>query len=113
MPQMLILDDEPTTRRHLSSDLRRFFPQITVISCETLHETRLVLKTNHIDLALIDYSLHDGYGDDILHDLPTGCITIGMSEQFLPADIRQRFMAFLNKPFKSEELFAILKDRHF
>ena len=113
MRKILILDDEPMFRRHLAGDIHKNYPQLSITSCETIQEAKLALKLNFVDAAIINYNLHDGYGEEVLPSLPPVCVTIGMSAQFLPADIRERFNAFLTKPFTWNELNAVLKDRLF
>ena len=33
---------------------------------ETIQEAKLTLKLNFVDAAIIDYNLHDGYGEEVL-----------------------------------------------
>jgi APA family basic amino acid/polyamine antiporter len=113
IPHILLLDFDSSECHYLSSEIQRNFPNLTVIRCETLQEAKMAMRNYYIDLAIIDENLYDGYGNDLLANLPAACITIGMSLQYLPVEIRHKFREFLIKPFKMEELVAIMKDRHF
>jgi DNA-binding response OmpR family regulator len=59
---VLVVEDDPLVLDVLQETLE---DRYRVSSARTVQEAQTVLRTSHIDLALIDHTLPDGRGDDV------------------------------------------------
>jgi len=85
-------------------------PNCDVDVASNLQTARARIKDNQYHLFLLDMNLPDGYGFDLLPDLPEQCIAIGMSGQNIESRIQKRFRAFLEKPFSVSALRPFLEE---
>ncbi len=69
MKNAFILEDIKETREWLVDVLESTFPGIKVKQAGTIEQAKDVIKDADFDLALIDLSLPDGSGIEIIHDL--------------------------------------------
>jgi len=85
-------------------------PNCDVDVVSDLQGARKRIKDNRYHLFLLDMNLPDGYGFDLLPDLPAHSIAIGMSGQMIESGIQKRFRAFLEKPFSVSALRPFLEE---
>ncbi len=106
---ILIVEDEPLVRECLLAALDGNY---RVSSACTAGEALAILRTSHIDAALIDFSLPDGSGDEIAAcAAKEGVAVITMSGY--PADMLEPAGTqhpHLEKPFKLDLLHSTLKN---
>jgi DNA-binding NarL/FixJ family response regulator len=62
----LILEDIKETREWLAEILDSIFPGIAISQAGTIEQAKQAITNNHFDLALIDLSLPDGSGIEII-----------------------------------------------
>lgn len=75
MQKILILEDFSDTRIWLCEVLHEAFNEIEITEAVTLQQARKILGNQHFDLALIDLSLPDGSGIDIIKEISTNTPT--------------------------------------
>jgi len=69
MHNVLVLEDFSDTRAWLCEVLHEAFNKIEIAEAATLQQARTLLKKLDFDLALIDISLPDGSGIDVIKDI--------------------------------------------
>ena len=69
LPQVLHLDDDPDILRVVSSALEG---RARVVSIDNLAAARSALSGTKFDLVILDLTLREGYGTELLKDLPQG-----------------------------------------
>ncbi|MGE3727340.1 MAG: response regulator transcription factor [Candidatus Sericytochromatia bacterium] len=110
---ILVIEDDPTTRRLLEDMLRMENFDVAAVS----HGSSAIqkLNTDRFDLILIDMNLPDIFGLDLFRQIQTICSTSCM---FLTADSREADIVssldqgaedYLIKPFKRGELLARIR----
>jgi DNA-binding NtrC family response regulator len=57
---ILVVDDAPDWREMLAGFIRDMFPQIRVVTAESLQTAQRILADDHFDLAVIDIRLDEG-----------------------------------------------------
>lgn len=85
-------------------------PNCAVDIAPNLKNARARINETRYNLFLLDMNLPDGYGFDLLSELPKPSITIGMSGQIIENHIQKRFRAFLEKPFSVSALRPFLEE---
>lgn len=116
MQTALLLEDHEITRQWLSEMITEAFGDIDVVCASTLEAGRLALKENHFNLALIDISLPDGNGIDLIreitrHSPETYCVvaTIYDDDDHLFSALQAGAQGYLVKEQAKEQLLARLK----
>lgn len=79
MNRILIVEDVAETRRWLADIVLAAFPNSEIFSVSTIAGARTALESGHYDLAMLDLSLPDGSGLDVLREVkaagkPTICV---------------------------------------
>jgi len=69
MNKALVLEDFTETREWLVSLVRQAFAGITVIEAATVAQAKAFLRVHQFDLAVIDLSLPDGSGIDVIREI--------------------------------------------
>lgn len=69
--RLLIIDDHAVVRRGTMNIIADRFPTCTFSEAGTLHEARIVLDASLFDLIILDISLPDGNGLELLEYLQT------------------------------------------
>jgi DNA-binding NarL/FixJ family response regulator len=69
--RLLIIDDHAVVRRGTMNIIADRFPECTFSEAGTLHEARIVLDASIFDLIILDISLPDGNGLELLDYLQT------------------------------------------
>jgi DNA-binding response OmpR family regulator len=109
---VLVVDDEPVIRDIIRLVLHS--EQIEVIEAESCAEALAILKANQFDAVILDNSLPDGQGVDILPQIKRHCPRIIMATADEPR-IRDQALAsgaeaIFDKPFDAFELLNRLLD---
>jgi DNA-binding NarL/FixJ family response regulator len=114
--EALILEDYPETRELLTELLREAFGEINITAVGTLTEARANLKDRHYNLALIDISLPDGSGIDLIHEFAhkspdTYCVvaTIFDDDEHLFPALQAGAHGYLLKEQPRDQLVTLLK----
>ena len=77
MIRVVIIDDEPAIRRDMQALLQQQPGFIVVGTCGSVAEARVLIPATQPDLLLLDISLGDGTGFDILQEAgPLSCKVI-------------------------------------
>ena len=111
---LLLVDDEEAFRRLVGNELAR--AQYAVTTAGSLREAREILSQHRFHLALLDVRMPDGSGLDLLIEIKesspdtevvmlTGHATV---EEAIQA-MKTGALDFLTKPFKLEQLEAVLE----
>ena len=111
---LLLVDDEASFRKLVGGELER--TQYHVATAGSLHEARQILRERNFHLALLDVRLPDGSGLDLLEEIKeaapatevvmlTGHGTVADAIQAM----KRGALDFLAKPFKFDELEAVLE----
>jgi DNA-binding NarL/FixJ family response regulator len=114
--RILIVDDHPIVREGLTAVLSNK-PGLQVCGeAATIVEALSLIDTQHPDLAIIDLSLSDGSGLDLIkrikaHNVPTKMLVLSMSDESLYAEraLRAGAMGFLNKQEAREKLINAIR----
>jgi DNA-binding NtrC family response regulator len=114
MPSILVVDDEPGLRQVLTLLLERLGHEVTVAA--TAAEAGVLLDARTFDVALLDLTLPDGSGLDLLRrivaaDATTPCILItafGSIPSAVEA-IRAGGFDYITKPFDNDALLVVVK----
>jgi len=116
MRTALLVEDYPDTVQWLSDLLRDAFTGIEVTAASTLAEARQKLKNAHFNLALIDVSLPDGSGVDLIREIvrenpETYCVvaTIFDDDEILLAALKAGAQGYLLKEQPREQLLKRLQ----
>jgi DNA-binding response OmpR family regulator len=109
--RVLIVDDYPGLVELY--DLALGARGIQVVGAATVGEAMTLAAAQPFDAVVVDVQLPDGSGAELadrLRDLPTleAASIVGMSSHPLDG-IRERFDAFLDKPFHPKRLATILR----
>lgn len=112
--RVMVVDDEPLIARLVEVVLRE--PDIEVVSVGTLAAARAELaRSDPYDAMLLDLSLPDGGGEELLEELRSPGVTSPKLIVFSALDplrlrqIAERFgVAWLGKPFDNEALRLLL-----
>jgi DNA-binding NarL/FixJ family response regulator len=65
--EMVLLDDHPLVRRGLSTLFKKEFPHSHITECTTFHDFKLWALGKTSFLLMLDLTLSDGHGFDVLH----------------------------------------------
>jgi len=116
MKTALLLEDYEETRTWLACIVRAAFDEIKIFEAATLEQGRAVLKTQKIDLALIDINLPDGNGVefvvDIMHASPeTYCVmaTIFDDDEHIFPALRAGAQGYLLKEQSTNDFISALQ----
>ena len=108
--RILVIDDEPS----ITDIIEIYFSgRALVTTAHTPEEAIMQTKTQTFDIALVDYNLTNGNGDDLLSTLKQinpGTVYIGMSAD--PANT-DRFLSagaesFIEKPFSCSDMDSLV-----
>ena len=69
MQNVLVLEDHPETREWLTDIIRQAFIEVRIFEASSLAQARATIKSNQLDLALIDLNLPDGNGVEIISEI--------------------------------------------
>jgi DNA-binding NtrC family response regulator len=110
---LLLVDDEEAFRRLTGNELAHTGYQVTTAG--NLAEAREILRENRFDIALFDVRMPDGSGLDLLAEIkesaPATQVVMLTGHATVEGAIRamkEGALDFLTKPFKFEELEAVL-----
>ena len=114
--RILIVDDHPIVREGLIAALSRK-PGLEVCGeAASIVEALALIDTQHPDLAIIDLSLADGSGLDLIkrikaRDVSTKMLVLSMSDESLYAEraLRAGAMGFLHKQEAREKLIRAIR----
>lgn len=114
MGRILIVDDEPSMRRILASNLRQDQHQIWEAS--GVEEAKRSLAANDFDAVITDQKMPDGEGLSVLHSahendptLPVILLTAVATIELAVEAMRQGAFDFLTKPFQPEVVRATVR----
>jgi len=114
MGRILIVDDEPSMRRILTSNLRQDQHQIWEAS--GVEEAQRSLAANDFDAVITDQKMPDGEGLSVLHSahesdptLPVILLTAVATIELAVEAMRQGAFDFLTKPFQPEVVRATVR----
>lgn len=121
-PVVLVVEDEEPNRALLRAVLARTTDErlrgMVLLEAPDLATARAILRTNHVDLVLLDVRLPDGNGLSLLLDTaerggPMPPVVV-MSASVLPAErataLATGAAGFLAKPYRPAELVAAVVD---
>ena len=121
-PLVLVVEDEAPNRALLRAVLSRSTDEwlrgATVLEAADLAEARRHLRTQPVDLVLLDVRLPDGSGLDLAEELRDGVLgnkprVVILSASVLPmerdAALRSGVDAFLGKPYRPADLVETLR----
>jgi Response regulator of the LytR/AlgR family len=112
MIRVVIIDDEPAIRRDMQALLQQQPGFIVVGTCGSVAEARVLIPSTQPDLLLLDISLGDGTGFDILQEAsPLSCKVIFITAHHDHAikAIKYGALDYLLKPVDEEELQQALQ----
>lgn len=107
--QILLVEDNKSITKALTYNLEQ--NKYKVLSAETVEEAQKMLKTEKIDLIILDITLPDGNGFDLYKEIKK----VGISTIFLTARDDENDIVkglelgaedYVTKPFSSRELLA-------
>jgi len=114
MARILIVDDEPSLRRILATNLLQ--ESYEVVECCGVSEARKALADNTFDAAVTDQKMADGVGLDVLAAaresdpwLSVVFLTAFATIELAVESMRRGAFDFVAKPFRSEVLLATVK----
>ena len=114
--RILIVDDHPIVREGLSAILSRHRDLQVCGEAATMAEALALIDSKQPDLAIIDLSLADGSGLDLIQrikarNVPTKMLVLSMSDESLFAErsLRAGAMGFLHKQEAREKLVAAIR----
>ncbi len=104
--RVVIIDDEPAIRKDLQALMQQQPGFVVVGVCGSIQEARVLIPATQPDLLLLDISLGDGTGFDILHEMAPACkvIFITAHQDFAIKAIKYGALDYLLKPVDEEEL---------
>jgi CheY-like chemotaxis protein len=121
-PLVLVVEDEAPNRALLRAVLSRSADEwlrvATVLEAADLAQARRHLRTQPVDLVLLDVRLPDGSGLDLAEELRDGVLgnrprVVILSASVLPmerdAALRSGVDAFLGKPYRPADLVQTLR----
>jgi PleD family two-component response regulator len=73
-PRLLVVEDEPVDRMHIRSLLRKAGMPTTVDEAESVNSAREAIAAAEFDCVLLDYSLGDGGGSDVMSAIQETCV---------------------------------------
>lgn len=116
MRTALLLEDYEDTRQWLAELIRSAFGGIEVVTASTLAMARKALDKHHFNLAVVDISLPDGNGIDLIKEISerepeTYCVvaTIFDDDDHLFAALQAGAQGYLLKEQPKEQLLSRLK----
>src|SRR5690349_11807410 len=111
MGKILIVDDEPHTRRVLALNLRQ--DQHEVSECAGVQEAKKTIQAEEFDAILTDQKMPDGDGLQVLaaaldadHTISVVVITAFATVELAVESMRQGAFDFITKPFQPEVVRA-------
>ena len=72
MKHILLLEDDPDVRQWSEVQLKRAFPEATVLAVESVAGAISALDAEQFDLAILDISLPDGSGIEVAQQITQG-----------------------------------------
>lgn len=115
MQTILIVDDHQYARKAIIAALLELFPAAQILEAETLTEARAHLACNRFYLALVDLSLPDGSGIDLLFEISSASpgtylvvATIFDDDQHIFNALRAGTQGYLLKDLSHDEMVAQL-----
>ncbi len=114
MARLLLVDDEPDLLDVVAETLRARGHEVEACTCGRDARARIAGPTT-LDAAILDWSLPDVSGRDLLLDLEARqpqakvIIVTGYGESIVSASlVNDRVLAVIRKPFRLREILAIL-----
>ena len=114
MGRILIVDDEPSMRRILTSNLRQ--DQHQTWEASGVEEAQRILAANDFEAVITDQKMPDGEGLSVLHSahendptLPVILLTAVATIELAVEAMRQGAFDFLTKPFQPEVVRATVR----
>lgn len=110
--RVVIIDDEPAIRKDMQVLMQQQPGFIVVGVCGSVQEAKVLLPATQPDLLLLDISLGDGTGFDILQEAaPLACkvIFITAHHDFAIKAIKYGALDYLLKPLDEDELRLALE----
>ncbi|WP_119079845.1 LytR/AlgR family response regulator transcription factor [Chitinophaga alhagiae] len=106
MIRVVIIDDEPAIRKDLQTLMQQQTGFVVAGACGSIQEARVLIPATQPDLLLLDISLGDGTGFDLLQELAPACkvIFITAHQHFAIKAIKYGALDYLLKPVDEEEL---------
>jgi len=114
--KVLVIDDHEVVRRGVKQLLGEIFPHVEVGEADTSQKGIAAVQQKPWDLAIVDISLPDGSGLDLLCELhstaprlPLMVLSLHPEEQYAVRAFRAGAMAYLTKQTAPEELARAIK----
>ena len=118
-PRILVLEDDPAIQRFIA--LALMGQDLELLACHTLHEARAALTTAPVQLLLMDMTLPDGSGLELLHwihekltfaasTLPVVVFSGGVNRAAEQQLLSQGAWRVLHKPASVSALLASVED---
>jgi two-component system LytT family response regulator len=109
--RVIIVEDQIGIRQKLEHFLHQQPGFIVIGACGTVYEAIVMIHNSKPDLVLLDISLPDGTGFDILEQLPARMKVIFLTayQEYAIRAIRYGAIDYLLKPFNEQELQEALQ----
>ncbi len=112
--QILVVDDDAAMCSYLAHALK--LPDIVLTTCLTGEEAHRLISEQHFDLVLLDISLPDINGLDLLAQFRESdftrfvIITGDTTSESLMRAVREKAWGYLRKPFRPEDIRELVTD---
>ena len=114
--KILVVDDHEVVRRGVKQILGEIFPHVEVGEADTYHKAIAAVQQEPWDLGIVDISLPDQSGLELLCELhsaaprlPLMVLSLHTEEQYAVRAFRAGAMAYLTKQTVSEEMAKAVK----
>src|SRR5690242_9990743 len=114
MAKILIVEDEPHTRRVLALNLRQEHHEVT--ECAGVPEARRMIQAGDFDVILTDQKMPDGDGLQVLAaameadpTVSVVVVTAFATVELAVESMRQGAFDFITKPFQPEVVLAAVR----
>jgi two-component system invasion response regulator UvrY len=115
--KFLVADDHPVVRRGVRQILADDYPDSTVIEAHNAVEALTLVQSTHVDLAIIDISLPDRNGLELLKELkkvaphlPVIVLSMHQDEEFAIQALRFGALGYVTKESASEDLSVAVQN---
>ena len=109
--RLLLVDDHPVVRRGLCEILKTHLPEATIDAVASAHDVLSLAERRGWDLVILDLSLSDGSGLDVLKQLrekqprlPVLILSVHKAEQFARRAVAAGASGYLTKDAADAEL---------
>ncbi len=93
-PRLLVVEDEPVDRMHIRRLLRKAGIPTTVDEAESVTSAREAITAADFDCVLLDYSLGDGGGSDVMFGYPKDMLIGRPVEDLVPERFRRKHSVY-------------------